>query len=81
MCTSLTAEDGDGDTLADRFPSVLPGTSVCFRIHLRQNDTVPPPPTGEPQLFRATLRVSGDGFTPLDERDVFFLLPPDCVGW
>ncbi len=29
-----------------------------------------------PQLFRAKVKVYGDGVTQLDERDVFFLVPP-----
>jgi hypothetical protein len=34
-------------------------------------------PTTAPQLFRATVQVYGDGVTLLDERDVFFLVPPE----
>ena len=44
---------------------------------MKQNDTVMP--TTDPQLFRATLRVLGDGFTELDSRDVFFLVPPEII--
>ncbi len=33
-------------------------------------------PTLDPQLFRARIDVLGDGFTPLDNRDVYFLVPP-----
>ena len=33
-------------------------------------------PTDAPQLFRATVSVFGDGVTQLDQRDVFFLVPP-----
>jgi len=29
-----------------------------------------------PQLFRARVDVVGDGFTPLDSRIIFFLVPP-----
>jgi hypothetical protein len=32
-------------------------------------------PTSQPQLFKAKLTVSGDG-SPLDSRQVFFLVPP-----
>jgi hypothetical protein len=41
---------------------------------VKQNDTVMP--TLSPQVFRANLRVLGDGFTPLDDRAIFFLVPP-----
>ena len=34
------------------------------------------PATDAPQLFRAKVKVYGDGITQLDERDVFFLVPP-----
>ncbi len=33
-------------------------------------------PTLDPQVFRARIAVIGDGATPLDTRDVFFLVPP-----
>ncbi|NMC71052.1 MAG: hypothetical protein GYA57_13440, partial [Myxococcales bacterium] len=66
--------DETGDGHPDYFPRVLPGTSVCFDIHAKQNWTVPA--TREPQMFRATIQVMGDGITILDERDVFFLVPP-----
>ncbi|MBI5489079.1 MAG: VWA domain-containing protein [Deltaproteobacteria bacterium] len=67
--------DETGDTHPDYFPRVLPGTSVCFDIHAKQNWTVPA--TREPQMFRATIQVMGDGITILDEREVFFLVPPE----
>ena len=47
---------------------------MCFDIHARRNVTVPA--TREPQMFRATIQVQGDRITILDERDVFFLVPP-----
>jgi hypothetical protein len=66
--------DEDGDAHPDYFPRVLPGTPVCFDIHPLRNVTVPA--TREPQMFRATIQVQGDRITILDERDVFFLVPP-----
>ncbi len=66
--------DETGDGHPDYFPRVLPGTSVCFDIHAKRNVTVPA--TREPQMFRATIQVQGDRITILDERDVFFLVPP-----
>lgn len=73
-CAPRAAIDTNGDGVRDTFPDVTPGTRVCFDIVVKQNDTVMQ--TREPQLFRATLTVVGDGFTPLDSRDVFFLVPP-----
>jgi hypothetical protein len=72
-CEPRTATDTDGDGYPDTFPDVTAGNRVCFDIVVKQNDTVMP--TTMPQLFRATLRVLGDGFTELDSRDVFFLVP------
>ncbi|MEQ9072609.1 MAG: hypothetical protein RLP09_02065 [Sandaracinaceae bacterium] len=74
LCTDLPTGDDTGDGFPDHFPRVFPGTSVCFDIVPRPNQTVPA--IDEPQLFRATVRVIGDGFTPLDEREVLFLVPP-----
>jgi hypothetical protein len=67
--------DETGDGHPDYFPRVLPGTSVCFDIHPKRNTTVPA--RREPQMFRATIQVMGDRITILDERDVFFLVPPE----
>lgn len=75
QCTAgLTAVDSDGDSYADRFVQVRTGTPVCWKLVSKVNATVPP--TDAPQLFRATVRVSGDGVTLLDQRDVYFLVPP-----
>jgi len=71
----LPAADTDGDTWYDTFTRVLPGTKVCFDIYPRMNTTVPA--TEEPQLFRATIQVIGDGITILDTRVVYFLVPPE----
>ena len=76
-CDPRPADDTDGDGFPDTFRSVTAGERVCFDIVVKQNDTVMP--TTDPQLFRATLRVLGDGFTELDTRDVFFLVPPEII--
>ena len=55
------------------FDTVPPGDHVCFDVHSKMNTTVPATRAG--QLFRAQLNVLGDGFTPLDSRQVFFLVP------
>ncbi len=78
VCTTgLTTYDRagiDGDPYPDTFQRVTPGTPVCFDIIPKMNSSVPP--TLSPQLFRARINVLGDGFTPLDDRTVFFLVPP-----
>ena len=79
VCTSgLTAADGNGDGHPDYFPRVFPGTSVCWDIVPKSNVSVPA--TEEPQIFRAVIDVLGDGYTPLDQRDVYFLVPPVIPG-
>jgi len=74
----LAVADRDGDGHPDVFTSVLPGTTVCFDIYPQMNTTVEP--TAEPQIFRAFVNVIGDGFTLLDTRDVYFLVPPEISG-
>ncbi|MBN1772952.1 MAG: hypothetical protein JXB32_16910 [Deltaproteobacteria bacterium] len=79
VCTAgLATTDGDGDGHPDYFPTVFPGTSVCWDIVPKSNVTVPA--TEDPQIFRAIIDVIGDGYTPLDQRDVFFLVPPVIPG-
>lgn len=73
-CVALPATDTTGDSYLDTFPAVTPGQRVCFDIIVKENSAVQP--TGEPQLFKATLEVLGDGITVLDSRDVYFLVPP-----
>ncbi len=76
-CDPRPADDTTGDGYPDTFRAVS-GGRVCFDIVVKQNDTVMP--TVDPQVFRATLRVLGDGFTELDARDVFFLVPGEPDG-
>lgn len=77
-CTNVTpTTDTNGDAWDDSFPSLLPGTPVCWDVHpVLVNTTVVP--TEQPQIFRAELTVYGDG-SPLDTRQVFFLVPPVIV--
>lgn len=71
----LSAVDRDPqDGIAETFDDVQPGERVCFDIVPKPNTTVEP--TAEPQLFRATVTVRGDGVTVLDARDIYFLVPP-----
>ena len=76
-CDARPAEDTTGDGFPDTFRDVR-GARVCFDIVVKQNDTVMPLTT--PQVFNATLRVIGDGFTELDSRGIFFLVPPTVLG-
>jgi hypothetical protein len=73
-CAARAATDTDGDGILDTFHAVPAGEHVCFDIIVRQNDTVMP--TAVPQLYDATIDVLGDGFTVLDSRQVYFLVPP-----
>ncbi|HEY8428347.1 MAG TPA: VWA domain-containing protein [Sandaracinaceae bacterium] len=74
-CVARVAEDRDADGVRETYPAVGTDTRVCFDIHVRRNETVMP--TTDPQIFHATVVVLGDGFTELDSRDIFFLVPPE----
>jgi hypothetical protein len=75
-CASgFAVADTNSDSVNDTFRQVLPGNTVCFDVVAKQNTTVPPLTT--PQMFKATVRVEGDGVTVLDTRDVYFLVPPE----
>lgn len=73
-CVAYPAADLDGDAVPETFVDLTPGPRICFDVVPRTNVSVPA--LREPQLYRATLTVVGDGFTPLDVRDVFFVVPP-----
>lgn len=70
----LSDIDTNADTYKDKYIDVRTGTPVCWKVVSKTNTTVPA--TDSPQLFRATVTVFGDGITQLDQRDVFFLVPP-----
>jgi hypothetical protein len=78
-CTEISPTvDGNGDGFDDSFPSLTPGTRVCWDVvPIAENNIVPA--TMDPQLFVARVTVYGDGST-LDTRDVFFLIPPVLGG-
>lgn len=61
---------------ATTFFDVTPGTVVEFDV-VAFNSFVEP--TNEAQIFRATIRVLAGGCTPLDERDVVILVPPNPI--
>jgi hypothetical protein len=71
---NCAARMATGSPWPDTFPQVRPGERVCFDLVVKQNETVQPTP--KPQLFRAFVKVIGDGITELDRREVFFLVPP-----
>lgn len=69
--------DTDNDTHDDAFPELYPGKRACWDVHpVAENTTVMP--DDEPRIYKATLTVNGDG-SPLDEREIFFLVPPEDV--
>jgi hypothetical protein len=70
----LTDTDTNADGFRDKYLHVRTGTPVCWTVVSKQNVSVPA--TDVPQLFRAKVKVYGDGVTQLDERNVFFLVPP-----
>jgi hypothetical protein len=75
-CANMLADlDSNGDGFRDAYDNVRAGTPVCWKLVSKQNTTVPA--TDEPQLFKATVTVTGDGVTVLDTRDVYFLVPPE----
>lgn len=73
-CSMIATEDADMDGTDETYPSVTPGTPVCWDVVPRMNETVMP--TESPQIFVARLTVRGDG-SPLDSRLVYFLVPPE----
>jgi len=70
----LNDVDTNADGFDDKYLAVRTGTPVCWKVVSKPNTTVPA--TDAPQLFRAKVKVYGDGVTQLDERNVFFLVPP-----
>lgn len=74
-CTRLETSDGDGDGHPDYFPRDFPGTSVCWDFHIKRNVTVAPL-RDVPRVFRVRVEIVGDLYTPLDARDLYFLVKP-----
>ncbi|MDX9723529.1 MAG: hypothetical protein RBU37_22465, partial [Myxococcota bacterium] len=74
-CTVVNpTADTNGDGRHDAFPSLLPGIPICWDVKPVAANTIQPA-TEVPQIFRARLTVLGDG-SPLDHRNIFFLIPP-----
>ena len=77
-CTAVPdTADTDADGHDDAFPSLIGGTPVCWNVRPVAVQSAAPP-TAELQLYRAELTVWGDG-SPLDSRNVYFLVPPAGV--
>lgn len=77
-CTNVsTTIDTNADTRDDSFLGLTPGTPICWDVQPVAVNTTQLP-SNVPQVFQARLTVNGDG-SPLDSRDVFFLVPPDIV--
>jgi hypothetical protein len=78
LCANMLNDiDTNADSFDDAYVDVRAGTPVCWKLIPKQNNTVMA--TDQPQLFRATVEVIGDGVTTLDTRDVFFLVPPEPI--
>jgi len=69
--------DTEPDGHDDEFLGVTPGLPVCWKIHVKQNTTVPP--TGAIQIFRANILLKGNNTIDLDTRTVWFVVPPDVT--
>jgi len=76
--TYADVADSDSDGHPDVFVGLLPGSPVCWKIHVKDNITVEP--ALYPLMFRATIDVYGTGTSLLDTRDVYFLVPPVIAG-
>ena len=61
---------------ATTFHNVTPGTQVTFAVDAFNDFVVQ---TDSAQIFRATIRVLAGGCTPLDQRDVLILVPPQPI--
>ena len=78
-CTNVTQIlDTNSDGHPDSFPELLPGTRVCWDVHPVSSNTFVQPTT-EPLIYKALVTVYGDG-SPLNSREVFFLIPPNVSG-
>jgi hypothetical protein len=75
-CTSGLSVGTPGTApTVDYFEVVEPGVSVCFDIIPERNTTIPA--STVPLRFGATIEVLGDEHTPLDERTIYFIVPPE----
>ena len=70
----FTALDTDADTYTDTFLDVPVGSTVCFEIVPNNNTSIAA--TADPQTFKGSLVLLGEGHTELARRDVYFVVPP-----
>lgn len=70
--------DSNDDTHPDEFLDVTAGMPVCWKIVVKENQTVEALDTV--QLFKAFVHLWGDDTTLLDTRTVYFVVPPDLSG-
>jgi len=69
-----TRSDTDSDGHPDTFVGVTAGETVCFTLVPRPNTGVP---SGDSAAgYLATIRIWIDGATILQERDLYFVVPP-----
>ncbi|MEO8548551.1 MAG: hypothetical protein ABI678_01195 [Kofleriaceae bacterium] len=61
---------------ATTFHGVTPGTQVGFTVDAFNDFVVQ---TDQAQIFHATIQVLAGGCTPLDQRDVLILVPPQPI--
>jgi hypothetical protein len=69
----LVTVDADDDGFAETYMNALPGTSLCWRLVLKANQTVAP--TSTEQVFRATISIDADGISGIDQRELSFVVP------
>ena len=72
-CTKVTGEGSPFQSIA----RLAPGTSVCFDVIPVDNQEFFPP-TDEPQVVKARIKVMGDGST-LNSGIAYFLIPPEIT--
>ena len=79
FCTAgFPTADRDGDGHDEAVGPVPPGITMCGVVVARENTTVP---AGlEPAIFRAELWALVDGRYPVDERELYFVVPPEIWG-
>ncbi|MBW2277247.1 MAG: VWA domain-containing protein [Deltaproteobacteria bacterium] len=70
----LATTDLGDDGHPDAFVGLLPGTTICFDVVPKTNETVDEQP--EPMVYPALIDVIADEVTLLDSRTVLFLVPP-----
>jgi hypothetical protein len=76
-CASgLDVGDTDGDTVAETFLDLPPGTAVCFDVLPRSNDWWY---YSGPELHRTFIDVVGEGASVLETRTAYFFLSADVT--